>query len=69
MRGLDQRPDWMAQQAELLELSTNSQQLFAEKSGHSVEFDQPDAAVGAIVRMVEQVRGQRSERSDDLLGE
>jgi hypothetical protein len=68
-RGLDQRPDWMAQQAELLELSTNSQQLFAEKSGHSVEFDQPDAALGAIVRMVEQVRGQRSERSDDLLGE
>ena len=57
-RGLDQQPEWMAQQAELLELSSNSQQLFAKHSGHNIEFDQPDAAVGAIVQMVEQLRGQ-----------
>jgi hypothetical protein len=48
----------MAQQAELLELSSNSQQLFATHSGHNIEFDQPDAAVGAIVQMVKQIRGQ-----------
>jgi len=30
--------------------------LFAEKSGHSIELEQPDAAVAAIVKMVELVR-------------
>jgi len=55
-RGLDQEPDWQAMQAELLQLSSNSQQLIADKSGHSVEIDQPEAAVVAIVKMVEQLR-------------
>jgi pimeloyl-ACP methyl ester carboxylesterase len=55
-RGLDQTPDWTASQASLLELSSRSQQLFAEKSGHSIQIEQPEAAVGAIVKMVEQVR-------------
>jgi pimeloyl-ACP methyl ester carboxylesterase len=57
-RGLDQQPDWMAQQAEFLQLSSNSLQLFAEHSGHNIELDQPDAAVGAIAQMVAQVRRQ-----------
>ena len=43
-------------QTELLGLSSTSQQLFADKSGHNIEFDQPEAAVGAIVEMVEQLR-------------
>ena len=30
----------------------------ADRSGHSIEHDQPEAAVGAIVTMVEQVRRQ-----------
>jgi pimeloyl-ACP methyl ester carboxylesterase len=47
---------WAAWQTELLQLSSNSQQLFAENSGHNIEFDQPDAAVKAILQMVEQVR-------------
>ena len=51
-------PGWQAWQTELLQLSTNSQQLFAEHSGHTVETDEPDAAVSAIVKMVEQVRQQ-----------
>jgi pimeloyl-ACP methyl ester carboxylesterase len=59
-RGLDQNSDWQAGQAELRQLSTNSQQLFAEKSGHNIELDQPDAAVGAIVKMV-QIRRERQE--------
>lgn len=55
-RGLDQKPDWQAMQTELLQLSSNSQQLIADKSGHNIEIDQPEAAVVAIVKMVEQLR-------------
>jgi pimeloyl-ACP methyl ester carboxylesterase len=43
-------------QTELLQLSSNSQQLFAENSGHNVQAEEPDAAVAAIIQMVEQVR-------------
>jgi pimeloyl-ACP methyl ester carboxylesterase len=55
-RGLDQDRDWQAMQAELLQLSSDSQQLIAARSGHSIEHDQPEAATGAIVKMVEQLR-------------
>jgi pimeloyl-ACP methyl ester carboxylesterase len=48
-------PGWQEWQAELLQLSPNSQQLFAE-SGHNIEIEQPEAAVAAIVKMVELVR-------------
>jgi pimeloyl-ACP methyl ester carboxylesterase len=54
--GLNQEAGWSALQAGLLQLSPNSQQLFAEKSGHNIQFEQPEAAVGAIVQMVEQLR-------------
>jgi pimeloyl-ACP methyl ester carboxylesterase len=47
---------WQGMQTELLQLSTNSQQLFAEKSGHNIETEQPDAAVAAIDQMVKQLR-------------
>ncbi|MHB1133106.1 MAG: alpha/beta hydrolase [Chloroflexota bacterium] len=55
-RGLDQQPDWLATQADLVQMSSHSEQLFADKSGHNIQVDQPEAAVGAIVRMVEQTR-------------
>jgi pimeloyl-ACP methyl ester carboxylesterase len=55
-RGLDLEADWQQWQAELLQLSSNSQQLIADKSGHIIHVDQPEAAVAAIVQMVEQVR-------------
>jgi pimeloyl-ACP methyl ester carboxylesterase len=48
----------VAEQAALLELSPNSQQMVAEGSGHNIQLDQPTAAVDAIVRMVDWVRGQ-----------
>jgi pimeloyl-ACP methyl ester carboxylesterase len=51
-------PSWQAWQAELLQLSTDSQQVFAEKSGHNIEMEQPEAAVAVILQMVRQVRGQ-----------
>jgi pimeloyl-ACP methyl ester carboxylesterase len=55
-RGKDQDPQWAASQAGYLKLSTDSQQFFADQSGHRIMIDQPDAAVTAIVKMVEKVR-------------
>ncbi|MBI5965915.1 MAG: alpha/beta hydrolase [Chloroflexi bacterium] len=53
---LNDIPGWSEWQTELLQLSSNSQHLFAENSGHVVQFDEPEAAVDAIVKMVELVR-------------
>jgi pimeloyl-ACP methyl ester carboxylesterase len=58
-KGADQ--DWQKFQADLLHLSTNSHQLIADRSGHNVQLDQPEAAVGAIVTMVQQIRGQAAQ--------
>jgi hypothetical protein len=46
-------PEW---QSELLQLSSNSQQMFAENSGHNIQVDEPQAAVEAILQMIQQVR-------------
>jgi pimeloyl-ACP methyl ester carboxylesterase len=53
---LDDTADHTASQTGFLKLSTNSQQLFAEESGHRIMIEQPEAAVAAIVKMVELVR-------------
>ena len=53
---LDDTAEHTASQAGFLQLSANSQQLFAEKSGHRIIIEQPEAAVAAITQMVEQVR-------------
>jgi len=55
-RGKDQDAKHTAAQTGLLQLSTDSQQLFADQSGHRIMIDQPEAAVAAIVKMVELVR-------------
>lgn len=55
-RGKDQDAKHTAAQSALLQLSKNSQQFFADKSGHSIMIDQPEAAISAIVKMVQQVR-------------
>jgi pimeloyl-ACP methyl ester carboxylesterase len=55
-RGKDMDAESAASQARYLQLSTNSQQLVADHSGHPIMIDQPEAAVAAIVKMVEQVR-------------
>ena len=54
-RGKDQDAKHTAAQTDLLQLSTNSQQFFADQSGHPIMIEQPDAAVAAIVKMVELV--------------
>ena len=43
-------------QTELLQLSSHSQHMFADQSGHNGQLDQPEAAVAAIVQMVGQLR-------------
>ena len=53
---LNDIPGWPDWQTELLQLSSNSQQLIADNSGHNIEIDQPEAAVAAIMQMVEQLR-------------
>jgi len=55
-RSKDMDADSAASQARYLQLSTNSQQLFADQSGHAIQIEQPEAAVAAIIQMVRQVR-------------
>ena len=49
-------PEWQTWQTELLELSSNSQQLFAENGNHVLQSEEPDAVVAAILKMAELVR-------------
>jgi pimeloyl-ACP methyl ester carboxylesterase len=53
---LNDIPGWPEWQTELLQLSSNSQHLFAENSGHNIQADEPQAAVEAILQIVQQVR-------------
>jgi pimeloyl-ACP methyl ester carboxylesterase len=48
---------WQELQVDLASLSTDSQILLAEKSGHAIQVDQPILAVDAIHQMVNTVRG------------
>jgi pimeloyl-ACP methyl ester carboxylesterase len=52
-------PGWQEWQTELLQLSSNSQQFFAENSGHLIQVDEPEAAIAAILQMVRQVRDRQ----------
>lgn len=53
---LNDIPGWPEMQSELLQLSSNSQQRIAENSGHTIQLDEPQFAVEAIIQMVRQVR-------------
>jgi pimeloyl-ACP methyl ester carboxylesterase len=55
-RGKDQDAAWAASQAGYLQLSTDSQQLFADHSGHRIMIEQPEAAISAILKLVEKFR-------------
>lgn len=52
---LNNIPGWQEWQTELLQLSSNSQQRFAE-SNHNIHFEKPEDAITAILQMVQQVR-------------
>lgn len=47
---------WQELQVELSRLSSNSQLLVAQNSGHGIQIDQPDMVVDAIRQMVGAVR-------------
>jgi len=47
---------WQELQADLARMSSNSQLLVAEKSGHGIQTDQPELVVAAIRQMTETVR-------------
>jgi pimeloyl-ACP methyl ester carboxylesterase len=49
-------PNWQTWQTELLQLSSDSQQLFAENGNHNIQVEEPEAAIAAILQMVQQVR-------------
>jgi pimeloyl-ACP methyl ester carboxylesterase len=55
-RGQNPDQEWQGMQADLLHLSSNSQHVIADQSGHNIQLDQSAAAVEAIVKMVEYVR-------------
>lgn len=55
-RGKDMDAESAASQARYLQLSTDSQHLVADQSGHSIHIEKPEAAVAAIVKMVERFR-------------
>lgn len=46
--------EWAKMQAELLELSSNSKQIIAEKSQHNIQLDQPDLVIEAILDLVKE---------------
>lgn len=54
--GLNNLAGWQTMQAELLQLSSESQQIIVEDSGHDIAIEKPEAAVAAIVQMVERLR-------------
>ena len=54
--GLNKQTGWQAMQVELLQLSSNSQQMIADNSGHNIQIERPEATVAAIMKMVSQLR-------------
>ena len=55
----NEAPGYKELQQQLLELSSRSQQLKAERSFHAVEIDQPEVVIEAIKRAVASVRHLR----------
>ncbi len=47
------RQMWIELQRDLTKLSTNSRQLFADRSSHFMNFDQPDLIISAIRQMLD----------------
>jgi pimeloyl-ACP methyl ester carboxylesterase len=54
-RGKDMDAESAASQARYLQLSTDSQHLVADQSGHRIMIEQPEAAIAAILQMVEEI--------------
>ena len=50
------RKMWLDLQQDLTKLSSNSRQVFADQSGHFIQFDQPELVITAIRQLVETAR-------------
>jgi len=46
------RKMWLKFQPDLTKLSTNSRQVFADRSSHFINFDQPELIIEAIQDMI-----------------
>ncbi len=46
---------WSSLQLDLTKLSSNSQHIIAENSGHLVQLDQPELVISAVQRLIESV--------------
>lgn len=58
-RGKDLDAESIASQARFLKLSTISKQYYADKSGHRIMIEQPEAAIKAILNMVEMIHANK----------
>ena len=45
---------WFELQDDHLKLSTNSKQIFVQKSGHYVQLDEPQVVVDAVKELISQ---------------
>lgn len=59
---LNDNPGWPAWQSELLQLSSNSRQIIAANSGHTVQMDEPQVVVEAMLQMIQQAREMGTRR-------
>lgn len=50
------RKMWLDLQQELTKLSSNSRQVFADQSGHFVQFDQPTLVTHAVRQLIDRER-------------
>lgn len=46
---------WSSLQLDLTKLSSNSQRIIAENSGHNIQLDQPELVVSEVKRLIERV--------------
>ena len=53
-----QRDVWDELQLELVALSSEGERRIATRSGHIIQFEQPELVIQGIIDMVEGVRGQ-----------
>ncbi|MEQ1794791.1 MAG: alpha/beta hydrolase [Nitrospira sp.] len=49
------REVWLELQADLTKLSTNSRQVFADRSSHFINFDQPEIIVNAVRQLLDTI--------------
>jgi pimeloyl-ACP methyl ester carboxylesterase len=55
------QPEWLEAQQRLATLSSNGRLIVAEKSGHMIQFDQPQIVVDAIEAILDEARRTRTE--------